>query len=314
MSGELGDVALEAVRVQRRFGSTTALQDVSLSAGRGEIVGLVGPNGAGKTTLLLILATLLAADEGHVSVCGIDAGDSPQQARRQLGWAPDALGSYDGLTVEELLHAFHRAHGLPRRDARRRSQEVLGEVDAEPLAGRLISTLSRGQRQKVNVARALLHAPAVLLLDEPASGLDPRARVELRSVLRAQAGQGMSVLVSSHDLGELEQLADRSVLIADGRVVREHQSAAGTAGTWRLSAVDPDRLESALHSYGIVFERVDDGAVNASLATDDDAADLNARLVADGVRLTGMTAQTQGLEAAFLEATQAESFDRGEPT
>ncbi|WP_131741057.1 ABC transporter ATP-binding protein, partial [Actinomadura roseirufa] len=249
--GDDGAFGVEAHGVTRRFGEVHALRGLDLTVPYGQVTALVGANGAGKTTLLLVLATLLAPDGGTVRVAGHDVARRPLDARGALGWMPDTFGVYDQLTVDEYLAFFADAYGLSRAEKPRRIRALLSLVHLEEHLGRPVHALSRGQKQRLGVARALVHRPRVLLLDEPASGLDPRSRVELRDLLRSLAADGVAVLVSSHVLSELEEVADRVVLVDRGRTAGEHAMAelAGAAAAhvrWRIRSLDPGRLAAAL--------------------------------------------------------------------
>ncbi|NNJ60025.1 MAG: ABC transporter ATP-binding protein, partial [Dactylosporangium sp.] len=236
------EYAIVAQDVTRWFGQVPALRRLSITVPYGRVTGLVGPNGAGKTTLLLILATLLAPDEGVVRVAGFDPVTQPARVRASLGWMPDTLGVYDQLTAREYLCFFARTHRMDRRVASARAAELLATLHLEAFADSPVHVLSRGQKQRLALARALVHRPSILLLDEPASGLDPRARIELRDLLRDLAASGTAVLVSSHILTELEAIADEVVFVAQGQTVDErHVAALGTRHrpTWRVRAIDP---------------------------------------------------------------------------
>src|SRR5439155_12805960 len=194
--------------VTRRFGPVEALRGLDLEVPYGQVTALVGPNGAGKTTLLLILATLLRPDAGEVRVAGLDPAGDPSGVRARMGWMPDVFGVYDQLRVAEYLAFFAAAYRLDKARAAERTAALLALTHLAEYADRPVHVLSRGQKQRLALGRALVHEPRVLLLDEPASGLDPRSRVELRDLLRGLAAGGAAVLVSSHILTELEEIAD----------------------------------------------------------------------------------------------------------
>jgi ABC-2 type transport system ATP-binding protein len=210
-------IAAEALR--KRYGGHEALQGLELSVPRGEIFGFVGPNGAGKTTTIRILATLVLADSGTATIGGIPVADDPHGVRELVGYMPDFFGVYDRLTAEEYLEFYAACHGVPRRGRRHVAQELLELVDLGDRANDQVDTLSRGMKQRLGLARALVHDPQVLLLDEPASGLDPRARIEMRELVRELRRMGKTILISSHILPELEELCTWVGFIDEGRMV-----------------------------------------------------------------------------------------------
>ena len=304
---ETEEPGVSARGVVRRFGSVRALDRLDLTAPYGEITALVGPNGAGKTTLLLILATLLAPDEGEVRVGGFDVRTHPEQARASLGWMPDAFGVYDQLTVGEYLSFFAEAYRLPRAAVAERVSTLLALVHLGESESQPVHALSRGQKQRLGLARSLVHHPRVLLLDEPASGLDPRSRIELRDVLRGLAADGVAVLVSSHILSELEEIADRIVLVDRGQVVGEHlmtDLASTSRSGRRIRALDHEDLVTALAGRDVESVTTDHGGVEVGPLTEDEAAELLAGLIADGVRVVSYVPAGSGLESAYLEMTE----------
>jgi ABC-2 type transport system ATP-binding protein len=294
--------------VRRTFGPVEAVRGIDLTALPGEVTGLVGPNGAGKTTLLLVLATLLVPDAGDLRVAGFDPVTESDQVRARMGWAPDVFGLYDNLTGREYLEFVGQAYRLGRARARSRAVELLELARLPDYADRPVHTMSRGQKQRLGLARALVHDPEVLLLDEPASGLDPRSRVELRELLRLLAQQGTAVLVSSHLLGDLEELADRVVFVDRGATVGEHrldQLPPGTAvRPWRLRALDLPALLAALDRYGYDHDEPTPAGVEVRLASDEAAAELLAGLVRDGVPVVSCQPLGGALEATYLQLTE----------
>ncbi|RFP73387.1 ABC transporter ATP-binding protein, partial [Micrococcus luteus] len=240
----------------RSFGAVHAVRDVSLTVPAGSVTALVGPNGSGKTTLLLILATLLRPDAGAVSVAGVDAVREPVEARRRLGWMPDTLGVWEELTCHDILASLGRLYGMGKAEASARADEQLAWVELTEFAHRPARVLSRGQQQRLSLARATVHRPSVLLLDEPANGLDPAARIRLRDDLRAMAAAGTAVLVSSHVLAELEEMSDRAVFLRAGATVatQEFRAADDLARPYRIAGPDPtarDTLVRALEARGL---------------------------------------------------------------
>jgi ABC-2 type transport system ATP-binding protein len=297
-----------ATGVRRSFGTVEAVRGIDLTAAPGEVTALVGPNGAGKTTLLLVLATLLVPDAGTVRVAGFDPVTQAAEVRARMGWSPDVFGLYDNLTSREYLVFVAAAMRLPVARRAERARELLALAGLEEKADAPVHTLSRGQKQRLGLMRALVHDPAVLLLDEPASGLDPRARVELRELLRSLAGQGKAVLVSSHLLGDLEEVSDRVVFVDRGTTVGEHAIDAlpATHGprTWRLRALDTPSLVAALDRHGYQHGEPTPVGVDVLLGDDTAAAALLAGLVHDGVPVVSCQPLGGQLEAAYLELTR----------
>src|SRR5215210_7059968 len=203
----------------KRYPGTLAVAGLDLAVEEGEIFGLVGPNGAGKTTTLRILATLLAPTSGEAEVAGVSVRRNPDDARRVLGYMPDVFGVYDDMKVWEYLDFFARCYGIPGARRRRMIGDLLDLVDLGDKRDAYVQGLSRGMQQRLCLAHALVHDPDVLLLDEPASGLDPRARVELRELLRELRSLGKTIVISSHILPELEELCTSLAIIDHGRVM-----------------------------------------------------------------------------------------------
>ncbi|MBW3647767.1 MAG: ABC transporter ATP-binding protein [Actinobacteria bacterium] len=301
-------VGVVAKGVRRTFGPVEAVRGIDLTAAPGEVTALVGPNGAGKTTLLLVLATLLVPDAGEVRVAGFDPVREPDAVRARMGWSPDVFGLYDNLTGREYLEFVGEAYRLGRARARTRAGELLELARLPEFADRPVHTMSRGQKQRLGLARALVHEPQVLLLDEPASGLDPRSRVELRELLRHLAGTGTAVVVSSHLLGDLEELADRVVFVDRGATVGEHRLDQLPAGAqlrpWRIRALDNAALLVALDRHAYNHDGPHAGGVDVRLASDEAAAALLAGLIGDGVPVISCQPLGGALEAAYLQLTE----------
>lgn len=272
-------MTLVATGLSRSFGKHRAVDRADITLVPGRITGLVGPNGAGKTTLLLLLAGLLAPDSGQRLVDG--AGIDDAALRGRTGWMPDVFGTWDSLTCHEILVTFAELYGQTRTDASARADELLAMVHLADFRERRASELSRGQKQRLGLARALVNRPRYLLLDEPASGMDPRSRVELRDQLRAVADEGAAVLVSSHILTELAEMVDDVVLMVEGRT----RVAEASTTTWQVRLVG----------------QPDSHAVTVALDDDDAAANYLADLVAKGQRVAEFTRISTGLEQAYLE-------------
>jgi ABC-2 type transport system ATP-binding protein len=217
MSSQPPLVSIENLCVN--YGKTRAVRGLNLTIERGEVFGFIGPNGAGKTSTIKVLATLLKPTKGRACVAGIDVAWAPQLARRRIGYMPDFFGVYDDLTAEEYLHFFAAAYHI--ESARRGSvvRDVLALTDLSHKADAPVDGLSRGMKQRLGLARVLLHDPDLLLLDEPASGLDPRARIEMRELLKELQSLGKTIIVSSHILHELSQFCTSIGIVEAGQMI-----------------------------------------------------------------------------------------------
>lgn len=296
--------AIEAFGVSRSFGRVPVVRDASLRVAAGEITALVGPNGSGKTTLMLMLATLLHQHGGEIRIAGNSTTRDTAAARAALGWMPDVLGAWPTLTVRETLIAVCSMYGLRGRAAADRTAELLARTGLDSLAAQRSNTLSRGQKQRLSLARALVHRPRVLLLDEPASGLDPEARITQRRTLLELAAEGVAILVTSHVLDELDQLATGVVFLREGRTeaAATVEAALRPGSAWRLRALDPSSLERALAAAGIPCrgqETLSGTVHTVELADDAAAAALLASLVAGGVPVVEFSPAQSALEQAF---------------
>jgi ABC-2 type transport system ATP-binding protein len=302
--GGAGTDGIVATAVSRSFGQVRAVEHMDFHAPGGKVTALIGPNGAGKTTLLLMLASLLAPDSGTVTVEGLDPQHHRAEVRRRIGWMPDTLGVWESLTAREILTQMARFYRLPKAGIAERVAGMLDRVRLSDLADQPARVLSRGQQQRLSLARALIHEPSVLLLDEPASGLDPGSRVELRVMLRQLAAEGKSVVVSSHVLSELDEIADAAVFVNRGRTIR-HQTtdeAAAAGRRYAISATDGAALTAALTDLGLTF-RVEGSrqpAVSLMLMNDDDAARLLRDLVLAGVPVRSFAPASGALEETYM--------------
>jgi ABC-2 type transport system ATP-binding protein len=299
----------------KRYDGTLALAGLDLDVEPGEIFGLVGPNGAGKTTTLRILATLLAPTAGDAEIAGASVRRDPDAVRRIVGYMPDSFGVYDDMKAWEYLDFFGRCHGLPADRRRRMIGDLLDLVDLGARRDAYVATLSRGMQQRLCLAHALVHDPAVLVLDEPASGLDPRARVELRELLRELRALGKTILISSHILPELEELCTSLAIIDHGRVLAqgsiteiETRLRVGAVLRIRVLGADDDVAAARAHLAAdpavAAADIVGDGLLEIGFIGDDEAA---ARLlggaVAAGIRVVSFARAASDLEELFLQVT-----------
>ena len=288
----------------RSFGAVPAVRDVSFEAAPGKITALVGPNGSGKTTLLLMLATLLVPDRGTIRIDGRDPVTQSREVRAVMGWMPDVLGSWQALTVRSTLELTGRLYALSKPAAAARAAELIHTVDLVELAERPTRVLSRGQKQRLSLARSLVHNPSVLLLDEPAAGLDPGARIALRDLLRRLAGEGRTILLASHVLAELEEVADDAVFLEAGATVDGARIAAARsqARGWRIRTLDPAALATALAREKVsALPSSDPAETVVTLADEAAAAKLLARLIKGGVPVSAFAPSVGDLEQTFLD-------------
>lgn len=301
------------------YGDMTAVHGLNLDIAAGEVYGLIGPNGAGKTSTINVLATLLEPTYGEVFIAGHDTATHAAAARAVLGYMPDLAPVWDDLKVGELLEVFARAHGLPRRDRLRRVDEVLAAVSLQGKRTAMAGTLSRGMTQRLVLAKTLLHEPRVMLLDEPASGLDPIARIELRDLLRELAEQGRAVLISSHILTELSDFCTSVGIMEKGRMVLSgpiDDLVASIAGDRRVVVELVETIDVPATLLADILELPDvDGLANEAVGTDitgqklelifagdeRDAAQLLAALVNLGLPIKAFYERKLGVEDIMLQ-------------
>lgn len=294
--------------VARSFGDVHAVRDVSLEANPGSVTALIGPNGSGKTTLMLMLASLLQPDRGTIRVGGADPVTDSASVRARLGWMPDILGSWNVLTVRAALETTGRMYRMSRPAAAARATELIDLVGLESLASRQTRVLSRGQKQKLSLARALVHDPDILLLDEPAAGLDPIARHDLQVLVRRLAHEGKTILVSSHVLAELDEMADTAVYLEAGVSASAERIAAAqsTKRAWRIRSFDPAALDKALLAEGFTAAGLahDRGDTTVLVDGEAGAAALLTKLVHSGVAISSFGPAVGDLEHTFLDLSK----------
>ncbi len=304
---------IEFEQVSKSYGPTRALDGVDLAVHEGAVLGLIGPNGAGKSTSMLIMSTLLDRDAGKVRVAGVDPAERPGEVRRLLGYMPDFFGFYDSLSASEYLEFFAAASGVP--SGRRPSivADLLALVDLEHKADADVNALSRGMKQRLSLARALVHDPALLVLDEPASGLDPRARVHLRELIAELARMGKTIVISSHILSELEGICSHMAVVDGGRVVAEGDIAhirASFAGAVRVIARVPDDAIDLAHDHLAGLPEasevgVERGMLRFALSGDETtSASVLAGVIGAGIPVIEWRVEAAGLEELFLRLTR----------
>jgi ABC-2 type transport system ATP-binding protein len=307
-------IAIETRGLTRRFGKIVAVDDLNLKVPSGSLFGLIGPNGAGKTTTLRMLAGLLQPTAGQIVLNGQVANHDWREMQRQIGYMPDFFGVYEDMLVWEYLDFFARCYDLPPARRQRVTAELLDLVDLTEKRDAYVQALSRGMRQRLCLAHALVHDPQVLLLDEPASGLDPRARVEMRELLRELGAMGKTIVVSSHILMELSELCDSVGIIEKGKLVvsgrlEEITRQVQQERTLRLKVLSNQKeAEEILRDQPGVGQIYDfDGHLEVEFVGEDEAtASLLATLVASGVQVVSFTEVSSDLEEVFLRLTKGE--------
>jgi ABC-2 type transport system ATP-binding protein len=307
-------VDINVFRLKRYFGQTKAVDDVSFRFASGQTFGFVGPNGAGKSTTMRIMATLDEPTEGDVYLDDVSVVEEPEKAHRMIGYVPDSLPTHRDVSVHEYLDFFARAYRI-HNPARRKVVESIEEfTNLTGIRGKSLNALSKGMKNRVSVARALVHDPAVLIMDEPAAGLDPRARIELRELLKVLAGQGKAILISSHILTELAEICDGAVIIERGKILRAgtlEQLHKQDAPHRTLIVRALGRLDE-LHKYlllrpGVEEVRRGDGFLEVDHAGgDEEACELLAAAVRDGHRVLEFRPREADLEQIFMNVTRGE--------
>jgi len=302
---------IEMRRIHRFFGKTKAVQDVSFEVYRGQVFGFIGPNGAGKTTSMRILSTLELPSYGDAFVDGFSVINDPDLVRRRLGFMPDGFSMYPNMNCVEYLDFFARSYGLIGKDRIAALRRTLSFTGLDKIASKPITGLSKGMRQRLCLGRAMIHSPAVLILDEPANGLDPRARIELRQMIQQLAVDGTTVLVSSHILTELAEMCDQVGIIERGRLLAVGSVAdirRSIQGALRVEMTALDRAEQ-LQSWltqqsGISNVKRSDNTLTLQLegGPAEQAALLNA-VVGQGFALLEFAAHRETLEDVFMKVT-----------
>lgn len=305
---------IELRRLHRFFGATRAVQDISFSVPRGEVFGYIGPNGAGKTTSMRILSTLDLPTYGDAVVDGFSCVNDPDRVRKRLGFMPDTFGTYPNVNCVEYLDFFARAFGLMGAERQRALRHVLGFTGLDKLAEKPIRGLSKGMKQRLCLGRAMIHDPAVLILDEPAAALDPRARIELRIMIRELAAVGKSILVSSHILTELAEMCDqvgiieRGQLLATGSVeeIRRGRSTEVLRDVAVRTLSSTEQVCQFISELGGIRGLRSDGEMIyfAHLGERTDEVRFLRQLIQAGFDIAEFRSQQKSLEDVFMEVTK----------
>jgi len=323
---------IETINLSKRYADTVALDNLNLAIEAGDCFGFIGPNGAGKTTTIKILATLLKPSSGQAMIDGLTVGYQNRLIRPVIGYVPDFMGAYQDMVVTEYLEFFAACYGIHGKQRRKVVQDVLDLTDLNYKAGADVNGLSRGMQQRLSVARVLLHDPKVLLMDEPASGLDPRARIEMRELLKELKRMGKTIIISSHILPELAELCNVVGIIERGQLlfsgsVQEALRRARVGQTLHVAVADrtKDAAELLAKIPGVSKVTITEEAVVGGTGTNGTSARAGVRsvinlsfdpgaksdptdvpniLINNGYRLVQFTEESVNLETAFMRLTK----------
>jgi len=304
-------VNVEVHNLTKCFGRFRAVDRISFSFDSGHVFGFVGPNGAGKTTTLRMLATLLEPSGGDALIDGVSIRECPDEARRLVGFVPDTLPAHNDITVHEYLDFFARAYGLKGHGRNKAVADIEAFTGLDGFKDKVIKALSKGMKQRVSVGRALVHNPPVLLMDEPAAGLDPRARVQLRELLGILAEQGKAILVSSHILTELTEICTGVVIIERGRILETgtlKEVHARSGGQRELAIRCLDKMAEVRRALLLMPDvrevRIEAGALHAMVTCAEEACSgILSDLVTRGFRLIEFRQEQSDLEDLFMRIT-----------
>ena len=305
---------IEFQSLRREYGNLVAVRDLNVAIPEKEVYGLIGPNGSGKTTIIRMACGLLTPTEGRVTVFGVDVHQDPEIAQSHIGYLSDFFSVYDELKVWEYLDYFGRAYKMPSEKLLPRIDEVIQQAGLEVKRDSLIRGLSRGMKQRLGIARAIIHKPKVLLLDEPASGLDPKARAELRTLLLALRDEGTTVLISSHILPDLEGLCtsigvmEKGHMVRSGKIEEISSQESRHYSVVRLSWVGEAAVEQVLRSIGKISEIAIRGSegIFRFAGSDDELSALLQQLIAQGIRVVSFAGVKQTIEDLYLKLSRNE--------
>lgn len=306
---------IETINLTKKYGKFTALDSLNLKVEKGTVFGFVGHNGAGKSTTFSILSTLLAPTSGTAFVNGYDVTKNPKMVRKYIGYMPDFFGVYDQFKTDEYLDFYGASYGIPLEERQKLIPQLLELVNLTDKKDAYVDVLSRGMKQRLCLARALIHDPEVLILDEPASGLDPRARIEMREILRELKSMGKTIMISSHILPELAEMCDEigvingGKLVATGRVEEIHQQLQANKVLKVLILKDIDKairfFEDIPSVSNIQLSEQRSNLLSFSFeGTDEEQVDLLKKALDSGVMILSLSQEESNLEDIFLEITK----------
>lgn len=305
---------IEVRNLKKTYNGTPAVDDLSFTIERGDVFGFIGPNGAGKTTTMRILATLIDPTDGEVRVDGVSVVDEPEVVRLLLGYMPDYYGVYDGIRVWEYLDFFAASYDYRRHERISVIDDVMALTDLTPLRDKLVATLSKGMKQRLCLAKTLIHDPKVLILDEPAAGLDPRARIELRELIRELARMGKTIMISSHILTELSDMCnavgviERGKLLACGKIEEiQRRMQPVQLVTFRFHERAAEALQLLRGHPHVLSARQENAAVTVEFdQSPEKIYELVKLVVQNDLPLIGLSEEKRDLEDLFMKITQGE--------
>jgi len=303
---------IEVRHLTKTYNGMPAVNDLSFTIERGDVFGFIGPNGAGKTTTMRILATLLDPTDGEATVDGVSVVDEPEKVRLLLGYMPDYYGVYDGIRVWEYLDFFAASYDFRRTERRGIIDDVMALTDLTPLRDKLVATLSKGMKQRLCLAKTLIHDPKVLILDEPAAGLDPRARIELRELIKELARMGKTIMISSHILTELSDMCnavgviERGQLLTSGKIAEIHRQMQPVQVVTFQFHERADEALSLLHGHPhVISARQENSSVVVEFdQTPEKIYELVKLVVQRDLPLIGLREEKRNLEDLFMKITQ----------
>ncbi|HZK33689.1 MAG TPA: ABC transporter ATP-binding protein [Bacillota bacterium] len=296
----------------KKYGKFTAVDKLNLKLDKGDIYGFIGPNGAGKTTTMKVVATLMKATSGKVFVDGIDVAENPRMVKSRIGYMPDFFGVYDNLKVNEYMDFYGSCYGIPAGERRKARGELLELVDLKDKGDNYVDTLSRGMKQRLCLARSLIHNPELLILDEPASGMDPRARIEMKGILKTLKSMDKTILISSHILHELAELCntigviEQGELVYSGKIDDLMKRLTGKSIIRIRVLADVDRTASLLKEQPYIDDiSGEDNTLEISYdGGEEDMTRLLKLLVLNDIPVISFTKIDGNIEKVFLEVTK----------
>jgi len=307
---------VETRNLSKRYGDFVALDNLSIHVDRGQILGFIGPNGAGKTTTIKILVGLSRPTSGSAFIGGVNCSEKASQIKRLVGYMPDRFGSYDNMRVHEYLDFFGAIFGLKRSVRRKRIADVMELTDTTYMQDKFVESLSHGMQQRVGIARTLLHNPEVLILDEPANGLDPKARIDMRQLLLRLASEGKTLIVTSHILPELARICDTVAIVSGGKVrafgpLDEVMRSLCPLRSYEVQLANPEQLDPAAAiltkrlqaSEPITLSRAERVIRFPTVRSEDELAHLLQGLIAEDILVSQFREVASDLEDAFLSVS-----------